>query len=122
MRILNCILQAGPPALHCYCTVVLRSCIVRPPVGHSSNHQYHCCQLTDNRTAFRIVIAFLRFSFDSPSYIKYWPEDGLLEPKYVTKLCTVDCILMLCLDLTNHFINLSRLPGRDIVGRIVEQR
>jgi len=24
----------------------LRSSIVLPPVGHSSNHEYHCCQLT----------------------------------------------------------------------------
>ena len=39
------------------------------PVGHSSNREYHCCQLTDNRAVFRIFIAFLRFSFDSPSYI-----------------------------------------------------
>jgi hypothetical protein len=41
-----CMLQAGPPLLHYYCAVVLHSCIVLPPVGHSSNHEYHCCQLT----------------------------------------------------------------------------
>ena len=41
-----CMLQAGPPSLHYYCAVVLHSCIVLPPVGHSSNHDYHCCQLT----------------------------------------------------------------------------
>jgi len=40
-----CMLQAGPPSLHYYCAVVLHSCIVLPPVGHSSNHDYHCCQL-----------------------------------------------------------------------------
>ena len=39
-------LQAGPPSLHYHCAVVLHSCIVLPPVGHSSNHQYHCCQFT----------------------------------------------------------------------------
>ena len=44
--LLWCSLQAGPPSLHCYCAVVLHSCIVLPPVGHSSNHEYHCCQLT----------------------------------------------------------------------------
>ena len=38
------------------------------PVGHSSNHEYQCCQLKDNRAVFRIFIALLRFSFDSPSY------------------------------------------------------
>ena len=38
--------QAGPPSLHYYCAVVLHSCNVLPPVSHSSNHQYHCCQLT----------------------------------------------------------------------------
>ena len=61
-------LQAGPPSLHYYCAVVLHSCIVLPPVGHSSSHQYHCCQLTGNRAVFRIFIALLNFSFDSPSY------------------------------------------------------
>jgi len=29
-----------------YCTVALHSCILLPPVSHSSNHEYHCCQLT----------------------------------------------------------------------------
>jgi len=41
-----CMLQAGPPSLHYYCTVVLHSCILLPYVGHSSNHEYHCCKLT----------------------------------------------------------------------------
>ena len=44
--LLWCMLQAGPPFLHYYCAAVLHSCIVLPPVGHSSNHEYHCCQLT----------------------------------------------------------------------------
>ena len=38
--------QVGPPSLHYCCAVVLRSSIVLPPVSHSSNHEYHCCQLT----------------------------------------------------------------------------
>ena len=46
MKTLNCTLQAGPPTSHYYCAVVLHSCIVLSPVGYSSNHQYHCCQLT----------------------------------------------------------------------------
>ena len=41
-----CMLQVGPPSLYYCCAVVLRSSIVLPPVGHSSNHEYHCCQLT----------------------------------------------------------------------------
>ena len=44
--LLWCMFQAGPQTLHYYCAVVLQSCIVLPPVGHSSNHEYHCCQLT----------------------------------------------------------------------------
>jgi len=69
MKTLNAMLQAGAPSLHYYCAVVLHSCIVQTSVGHSSNHQYHCCQLTDNRAVFWIFIALLRFSFDSPSYV-----------------------------------------------------
>ena len=41
-----CMLQVGPPFLHYCCAVVLRSSIVLPPVGDSSNHEYHCCQHT----------------------------------------------------------------------------
>jgi len=67
LKTLNCMLQAGPPSLHYYYFVVLYSCIVLPPVGHSSNHEYHCCQLTDNRAVFRIFIALLRFTFDTLS-------------------------------------------------------
>ena len=67
MKTLNCMLQAGPSSLHYYCSVVLHSCIVLSPIGHSSNHEYCCCQLTDNRDVIRTFIALLRFSFESPS-------------------------------------------------------
>jgi len=43
--LLWCMLQAGPPSLHYYCSVVLHSCIVLSHVGRSSNHEYNCCQL-----------------------------------------------------------------------------
>ena len=70
MKTLNCMLQAGPQSLHYYCVVVLHSCIVLPPAGHSSNHEYHCRQLTtDNWAVFQIFITLLRFPFDSPLYI-----------------------------------------------------
>ena len=55
--LLWCMLQAGPPSLHYYCAVVLRSCIVLPPVSHSSNDEYHCCQLTKQSS---IVLNFYR--------------------------------------------------------------
>jgi len=42
--------------------------IVLPPVGHSSNHEYHCWNLQDNRAVVPIFIPLLRFSRDSPSY------------------------------------------------------
>jgi hypothetical protein len=41
-----CMSQVGPPSLHYCCAVALRFSFVLPPVGHSSNHEYHCCQLT----------------------------------------------------------------------------
>jgi hypothetical protein len=41
-----CMLQAGLPYLHYYFAVVLHSCITLPPVGHSSYHEYHYCQIT----------------------------------------------------------------------------
>jgi len=60
--LLWCMLQAGPPFLHYYWTVVLHSCIILPPVGHSSNHEYYCYQLTrqskcvSNVYPFKVVI------------------------------------------------------------------
>ena len=69
-----------------YCTVVLHSSIVLPPVGHSANLQYHCCQLTDNRAVFRIFIALLRFSFDSLSYFPGHVVSLLLEFKNSVKV------------------------------------
>jgi hypothetical protein len=44
--LLGCMLQLGLSSLHYYCAVMLHSSKVLPPVGHSSNHQYHCCQFT----------------------------------------------------------------------------
>jgi len=44
--LLWCMLQVRPPSLHYYCAIVLHSCIVLPPVSHSSNHEYRCCHLT----------------------------------------------------------------------------
>jgi len=40
--------------------------ILLPPVGHSSNQQYHCWNSQDSRAVVRIFIALLRFSVDSP--------------------------------------------------------
>jgi len=60
MKTLNYMLQVGPPSLHYYCTVVFHSHISLPPIGHSSNQKYHCCQLTDNRAVVRIFIAFFK--------------------------------------------------------------
>jgi hypothetical protein len=44
---LCCMLQVGQPSLHYCCAVMLRSSIILPPVSHSSNHEYHCCQLKE---------------------------------------------------------------------------
>ena len=66
--LLWCMLQAGQPYLHYYCAVVLHSCIVLPPVGHSSNLECHCCQLTRQSSCVSNFYRTSKFSFDSPSY------------------------------------------------------
>ena len=38
------------------------------------------------------------YTLKVPAYSKHWPEDGLLKPKHVAKLCIIDYILMLCQD------------------------
>jgi len=47
---------SGPLSLHNYCAVVLHSCVVLLSVGHSSNHQYHCCQLTKQSNCFDVLL------------------------------------------------------------------
>jgi hypothetical protein len=64
-----CMLQAGAPSVHYYRAVLLHSCILLTPVGHSSNHEYHCCQLTRQLSSVPNFIALLRVSVDSASYV-----------------------------------------------------
>ena len=52
-----------------YCAVALHSCILLPPVGNSSNHQYHCCKLTRQSRCISKFISISKFSFDAPSCI-----------------------------------------------------
>jgi len=59
-------LHAEPPFLHYYCAVVLHSCIVLPPVGHFSNHEYHCCRFARQSSCvsnfYRTFKIFIRLS------------------------------------------------------------
>jgi len=55
--LLPCMLQAGPQPLHYYCAVVLHSCTLLPPVGHSPNHHYHSRQLTIE-PCFELIMQF----------------------------------------------------------------
>ena len=57
---------------------MLHSCIVLPPVGHSSNHEYHCCQLTGQSSGvsnfYRTFTIFMWLSLVQFSgYIFYFP-------------------------------------------------
>ena len=63
-------LQAGPPSLHYYCAP---SCCIPAAYYHMSatlqTMSITVVNLQDIRAVFRIFIALLRFSFDSPSYL-----------------------------------------------------
>ena len=111
--LLWCILQAGLPSLHYYCAVVLHSCIVLPSVGHSSNHEYHFCQLTRQSSRVSNFYRTLKFSFDSPLYVT-----KLLIPlslrSTVSNIPTHACISQVVSALQTHRLNfctqLSLLP------------
>ena len=77
--LLWCMLQAGPPPLHYYCSVMLHSCIVLSPVGHSSNHEYNCCHLTRQSSCFSNFYRTFKVLFDSSSYISTPP---LMPPRH----------------------------------------
>jgi hypothetical protein len=53
--LLRCVLQSGRPSLPYYCAVALHFCIILPPVSHSPNHKYHCCQLTRQSSCFEFL-------------------------------------------------------------------
>jgi hypothetical protein len=61
---------SGAAILNYCCAVMLHSSIVLPPVGHSSNHEYHRCPLTGQSSGVsNFYYTFIRVSFDSPSYL-----------------------------------------------------
>jgi hypothetical protein len=83
--LLWCMLQAGPPSLHYYCAVVLHSCIVLPPVNHSSNHQYHCCHLRKQSSCgsnfYRTFTVFIWLSLVTESFSAFHIyRSGHLQP------------------------------------------
>jgi len=93
--VICCMLQAGLPSLHYYCAVMLHSCIVPSPVGHSSNHQYHCYQLTiQSSCVLNFLSPFLRFSFYSPSYVvsRYYNRTQVWEHVYVLKVIPINLV------------------------------
>ena len=63
--------------------------ILLPPVGHLSNHEYHCWNSQDSRAMVRIFIALLRFSVDSPSYISVLNVAG--SSKMLVPICKTMC-------------------------------
>jgi len=92
-------LLAGPSSLHYYCAVVLHSCIVLPPVRHSSNHEYHCCQLTRQSSCvsnfYRTFQVFIRLSLVHKKR-KVQPanfHEGLVdEKKYSSTLSLISAL------------------------------
>ena len=86
-------LQAGPPALQYYCVVVLHSCILLTPVGHSSNREYHCCLLTRQSSC---VSNFYR-TFN----VFIWLSLHLTLPRTSSVYCY---ILFFNVSLLRHFI------------------
>ena len=88
--LLWCMLQAVPPSLHYYCAVVLHSCIVLPPVGHSSDHQYHCCQLTRQSSCvsnfYRTFKVFIWLSLVVANRVKKCVHTGVKKLKQTREI------------------------------------
>ena len=62
MKTLKCLLQAGPPSLRYYCAVVSHSCIVLPPVGHSSNREWDRHLYTTTAPSCCIPVSYCHLS------------------------------------------------------------
>jgi hypothetical protein len=76
--------------------VVVHSCIVLPPVGHSSNHEYHCCQLTRQSSCvsnfYRTFKVFIWLSLvclhDVHRESVYWFVRYVIKQRYHTDVST----------------------------------
>ena len=101
--LLWCMLEEEPPFLHYYCAVVLHSCIVLPPVSHSSNYEYHCCQLTRQSSCvsnfYRTFKVFIWLSSYIYIYIYIYTHthththsSGLKEEASFSEILIVTCI------------------------------
>jgi len=106
--VLWCMFQVGPPSLHYYCTTMLHSCIVLPPVGHSSNHEYHCCQLTRQSSCVSNFYRTFKFSFDCPSFVTWQLCDLYALVSFYLKLCLyMSCRNCRELSLASLILNLG---------------
>jgi len=103
--VLWCMLQAEKPSLHYYCAVVLHSCIILPPVGLSSKHQYHCCQLTRKSSCvsnfYRTFKVFIWLSL-----VRRMERDIINLHKFS---CKVSIILIRCLWNLNFLTHLTNI-------------
>jgi len=66
--LLWCMLQAGPPSLHYYCSIVLHSCMYCHLLANLQTMSIIVVNIQYSRAVFQIFIELLSFSFDSPSY------------------------------------------------------
>jgi hypothetical protein len=111
-----CMLRVGLPYLHYCCAVMLRSSIILPPVGHSSNHKYHCCQLTGQSSSisnfyhtFKVFI-WLTFiiwqekcQFHSWVHATFWTEWQQVLPESILLFFPrLWSFSNFCYDLTYH--------------------
>jgi hypothetical protein len=76
---------SGAASLHYYCAVVLHSCILLTPVGHSSNHKYHCCELTGQSSCvsnfYRTFKVFIWLSLINKC-ISWWTQTFISEQTF----------------------------------------
>ena len=109
-----CMLQVGPPSLHYCCAVVLRSSILLPPVGHSSNHEYHCCQLTGQSSC----VSNFYHTFNVFIWLTYVYR--LLQA--LTLMCRCNAVCGVPVFLVAGFTNLSLCQYIDIDKKSLDTR
>jgi len=122
-----CMLQEGPPFLHYSCVVVLHSCILLPPVGHSSNHEYHCCQFTRQSSCvsnfYRTFKFFIWLSvvFNNCCFskTKMVTRTLLNVTLYVQYLVCIMLVYLLKIEITLDFWTLKHLIAYTLKCRLL---
>ena len=91
---------------------MLHSCIILPPVGHSSNHEYHCCQLTKQSSSVSSFYRTFKVFISLPSCYRAPDTVAATKSSQLSGACSTYG------DIGNvHIVWARKFEGNGLLGR-----